>query len=88
MSSQNAGRQSPEPERQSGKQQQDTPADGQGVSDKGAGNKDESEKTLEVSPIHHSKPLESNLRFRDFLQTPRVLLMITPRRRGQRRLGM
>lgn len=49
MSAQNTGRQSPEPERQSGRQQGEIPGDsGQGVGDKGESNKTESEKTLEV----------------------------------------
>ena len=48
MSSQVPGRQSPPPERQSGKQQQDPPATG-GVGDKAQSNLTESEKTLQVS---------------------------------------
>jgi len=47
MSAQNEGRQSPEPERSTGAQQQDAPSDGQGVND-GTNNKEESKSQLEA----------------------------------------
>jgi len=47
MSAPNEGRQSPPPEEQSGKQQQDTPATGQGVN-KDSNNKDDNKSQLEV----------------------------------------
>jgi hypothetical protein len=47
MSSQNEGRQSPEPERSTPAQQQDTPSNGQGVND-GTNNKGDSKSQLEV----------------------------------------
>jgi hypothetical protein len=47
MSAQNEGRQSPEPERQTGAQQQDAPSHGQGVNE-GSNNKEESKSQLKV----------------------------------------
>jgi hypothetical protein len=47
MSAQKEGRQSPEPERSTGAQQQDTPSNGQGVNE-GTNNKEESKAQLEV----------------------------------------
>jgi hypothetical protein len=47
MSSQNAGRQSPPPDSQSGAQQKDAPSDGQGINTS-SNNKDESQSQLEV----------------------------------------
>ena len=47
MSAQNEGRQSPEPERQTGAQQQDAPSHGQGVNEE-SNNKEESKSQLEV----------------------------------------
>lgn len=55
MSAQNQGRQSPPPEEQSGKQQQDTPASGKGVNDKDSNNKDDSKSQLEVRSLWASQ---------------------------------
>ncbi|TVY39753.1 hypothetical protein LOCC1_G005481 [Lachnellula occidentalis] len=60
MSAQNQGRQSPEPEEQSGKQQQDTPASGQGVN-KDTNNKDDSQSQLDGLSSNPKGPLDDHV---------------------------
>ncbi|TVY31636.1 hypothetical protein LSUB1_G008276, partial [Lachnellula subtilissima] len=60
MSAQNEGRQSPPPEEQSGKQQQDTPATGQGVN-KDSNNKDDSKSQLEGLSSNPKGPLDDHV---------------------------
>jgi len=60
MSAQKSGRQSPPPEAQSGKQQQDPPAQGQGVGDPSASNKAASEKTLQNLTSNPTGPLNQH----------------------------
>ncbi|TVY58451.1 hypothetical protein LCER1_G001706 [Lachnellula cervina] len=61
MSAQNQGRQSPPPEEQSGKQQQDTPASGKGVNDKDSNNKDDSKSQLEGLSSNPKGPLDDHV---------------------------
>ncbi|TVY28199.1 hypothetical protein LHYA1_G003356 [Lachnellula hyalina] len=60
MSAPNEGRQSPPPEEQSGKQQQDTPATGQGVN-KDSNNKDDSKSQLEGLSSNPKGPLDDHV---------------------------
>lgn len=62
MSSQDQGRESPDPERQSGKQATEPPSDGQGVnnSSNAESNKDRSKADLEVSLHSHGNLIPSN----------------------------
>ncbi|KAE9377018.1 hypothetical protein N431DRAFT_436263 [Stipitochalara longipes BDJ] len=61
MSAQNEGRQSPEPERSTGAQQQDTPSNGQGVNE-GTNNKEESKSQLESLSSNPKGPLDDHLK--------------------------
>jgi len=60
MSAPNAGRQSPPPEAQSGKQQQSTPASGQGVN-QDSNNKDESKSQLDGLSSNPKGPLDDHV---------------------------
>jgi len=58
--SDNQGRQSPPPERQSGKQQQDTPSNGQGVNEN-TNNQAESKSTVEGLSSNPKGPLDDHV---------------------------
>lgn len=62
MSATNVGRQSPEPERQTGAQQQDAPSSGHGVNDKNSDNKADSEKSLEELSSNPKGPLDDHVK--------------------------
>jgi len=63
MSSQNQGRQSPDPENQTGAQQQDPPASGKGVNDSSnpESNKETSKKELENLSSNPGGPLDDEV---------------------------